>query len=51
MAGPVAKKEEIMTSQESEIRNILTRLLDAFNCHDLDAIMEHFAEDATLDRS
>jgi len=25
------------------------KLLDAFNRHDLDAIMEHFAEDAILD--
>ena len=38
-----------MANNESEIRDILKKLLDAFNRHDLDAIMEHFAEDAILD--
>lgn len=38
-----------MASGESSIHVALERLLNAFNHHDLDAIMEHFAEDATLD--
>jgi hypothetical protein len=28
---------------------LLQRVLDAFNAHDLDAIMEHFAEDCVFD--
>jgi ketosteroid isomerase-like protein len=31
------------------IRNILERVLDAFNRHDLDTIMEFFADDCTLE--
>ena len=27
----------------------LQRVLDAFNAHDVDAIMEHFAEDCVFD--
>lgn len=38
-----------MADNESQIRETLKRLLDAFNRHDVDAIMEHFADDATLD--
>jgi ketosteroid isomerase-like protein len=37
-----------MENQDA-INETLTRLFDAFNRHDLDAIMEHFADDATLD--
>lgn len=33
----------------STIRQILDDVLDAFNRHDLDAIMTHFADDATFD--
>jgi ketosteroid isomerase-like protein len=29
-------------------RDVLERILDGFNAHDLDAIMEHFAEDAVF---
>ncbi len=38
-----------MADDEPKILETLKRLLDAFNRHDLDAIMELFAEDATLD--
>jgi ketosteroid isomerase-like protein len=40
-----------MASQlhSSTILPILEQVLDAFNRHDLDAIMTYFAEDATLD--
>jgi ketosteroid isomerase-like protein len=38
-----------MGNGEVNISERLTRLLDAFNRHDLDAIMELFAEDAILD--
>jgi hypothetical protein len=38
-----------MGDSEANINGLLTRLLDAFNRHDLDAIMELFAEDAILD--
>jgi len=31
------------------IRETLTALCDAFNAHDLDRIMSHFADDCTLD--
>jgi ketosteroid isomerase-like protein len=37
-----------MADNESKIHDALNQLLDAFNRHDLDAIMELFAEDATL---
>jgi ketosteroid isomerase-like protein len=33
----------------SEIRATLRRLCDAFNAHDLDRIMSHFAEDCVLE--
>jgi ketosteroid isomerase-like protein len=36
-------------ADSSAILTILEQLLDAFNRHDLDAIMAHFAEDATFD--
>jgi ketosteroid isomerase-like protein len=29
-------------------REVLERILDGFNAHDLDAIMEHFADDAVF---
>ena len=38
-----------MGNGEVNISERLTRLLDAFNRHDLDAIMELFAKDAILD--
>jgi ketosteroid isomerase-like protein len=38
-----------MGDSEINISGLLTRLLDAFNRHDLDVIMELFAEDAILD--
>jgi hypothetical protein len=38
-----------MGDSEVNINDLLTRLFDAFNRHDLDAIMELFAEDAILD--
>jgi ketosteroid isomerase-like protein len=41
-----ARREDMMPGA---INDVLNQLLDAFNRHDLDAIMEHFAEDATLD--
>ena len=37
-----------MADHESRIHDTLNQLLDAFNRHDLDAIMDLFAEDATL---
>lgn len=37
------------SADSSTILAILERLLDAFNRHDLDAIMGYFADDATLD--
>ena len=40
-----------MGDSEVSINGLLTRLLDAFNRHDLDAIMDLFAEDAILDLS
>lgn len=36
-------------SQGAGILGILERLADAFNAHDLDRIMEFFAEDCSLD--
>lgn len=33
----------------SDIRQSLKRLCDAFNAHDLDRIMEHFADDCVLE--
>lgn len=38
-----------MSSTEAVTVATLERVLDAFNRHDLDAIMEFFAEDASLD--
>lgn len=38
-----------MTSRHTVTAETLERVLDAFNRHDLDAIMALFAEDATLD--
>ena len=38
----------MMGDSEVNINGLLTRLFDAFNRHDLDAIMELFAEDAIL---
>jgi len=38
-----------MGDSDADINGLLTRLFDAFNRHDLDAIMELFDEDATLD--
>ena len=38
-----------MTGTHAVTVSILEQILDAFNRHDLDAIMAHFAEDATLD--
>ena len=39
-----------MTSADSStILKVLEKLLDAFNRHDLDAIMGYFADDATFD--
>jgi ketosteroid isomerase-like protein len=38
-----------MADDESAIHRTLHQLLDAFNRHDLDDIMEHFAEAATLE--
>ena len=41
----------MMTSEEESvlILSILEQVLDAFNRHDLDAIMEFFAQDCTCD--
>ena len=33
----------------SDIRRMLETLCDAFNAHDLDAIMAHFADDCVLE--
>ncbi len=38
-----------MNSEEVVTVEMLQALLDAFNRHDLDAIMEFFAEDCTMD--
>ena len=38
-----------MTSTQAVTVETMERVLDAFNRHDLDAIMAFFAEDATLD--
>ena len=38
-----------MANDRREIEKLLVEILDAFNRHDLDAIMEFFADDATLD--
>lgn len=38
-----------MASTQAVTVATLKRVLDAFNRHDVDAIMEYFAEDATLD--
>lgn len=38
-----------MTSAQSVTVATMKQLLDAFNRHDLDAIMAYFAEDATLE--
>ena len=38
-----------MTSDTAANMKVLNELLDAFNRHDLDAIMTFFADDATLD--
>lgn len=38
-----------MANDRREIEKLLVEILDAFNRHDLDAIMEFFAADATLD--
>ena len=38
-----------MTSTQAVTVETMERVLDAFNRHDLDAIMTFFAEDATLD--
>jgi len=37
-----------MSSSEGTLQ-VLQRVLDAFNAHDVDAIMEHFAEDCVFD--
>ena len=37
------------TEQPSLVYDVLEQLLDAFNRHDLDAIMEFFTEDAVLE--
>ena len=37
-----------MTSEEPEISEVPEGLLDAFNAHDLDAIMGLFAEDCSF---
>ena len=39
----------MMTSDQAVTLETLGRFLDAFNRHDLDAIMEFFAEDCTMD--
>ena len=38
-----------MTEDERQMEQILKEFLEAFNRHDLDAIMEFFAEDCTMD--
>ena len=38
-----------MAEQLAVSRETLKAILDAFNAHDLDAIMEYFAEDCTFD--
>ena len=42
-------REKQMADSDSTIHAAMQRLLDAFNRHDLDAIMELFDEEATLD--
>jgi len=39
----------IMTEEEESNYELLLELTAGFNAHDLDRIMEHFAEDASLD--
>ena len=39
----------IMTEEEERNHELLLELTAAFNAHDLDRIMSHFAEDASLD--
>jgi ketosteroid isomerase-like protein len=41
--------EDVMTTAPAVTVDTLQEVLDAFNRHDLDAIMTYFAEDATLD--
>jgi ketosteroid isomerase-like protein len=38
-----------MTEQERSNYQVLLELCAAFNAHDLDRIMAHFAEDSSLD--
>jgi ketosteroid isomerase-like protein len=45
----VTLKEDAMTSADAVTVATMEEVLDAFNRHDLDAIMAFFAEDATLD--
>ena len=50
--GPVFAQtpgRAIMTDEEKTNYEILLELTAAFNAHDLDRIMAHFAEDASLD--
>jgi ketosteroid isomerase-like protein len=42
-------KEDAMTSAHAVTVATMEEVMDAFNRHDLDAIMAFFAEDATLD--
>ena len=38
-----------MTGQESALLTTAAAIFDAFNAHDLDAIMGYFADDCSLD--
>lgn len=45
----LSAEEDEMTSEQGVTVAKMEQVLDAFNRHDLDAIMAYFAEDATLD--
>jgi hypothetical protein len=54
MAATVAASHTLRRGRETpmagkDIGRALSSLVDAFNAHDLDAVMRHFAEDAVLE--
>ena len=46
----VAKVGDVMDREQSVSIQTLKAIADAFNAHDLDAIMEFFADDCSLDK-